>query len=444
MMFFILTKNLKALSKLVCILLISSIAVWNFAFVFIQNSVSHDFAIFWLNISSLGWCSIAVFALWLSLVLTEREKVLSKWYFYLIIFSITIFFIYKQWTGYLINDIIRQSYGWSPLWSESVWPWFFYAYYCSIPLTVLYIGYTTIKKRNYFFEKRIKLTITSGYIFFTSAVVTDIILPRLHIYSFPSIGCALALILASAIIYGITKYRLMVITPAYAASEILATMSDSLILIDTEGKIIKVNNAILNLLGYTIGEFIGSPAEILFPEQIASDTAGKLDTLAKENSFRDKQIFFRTKNGENIPVSFSCSALKDKEGNYIGIVGIARDMREFLQLQEREREIAAEKARTEALQEKAWELQIAYDKLKAAQTQLIKSEKMAAVGQLASGVAHEINNPLEVIQGSARSIIKTIKENDPLYMPLKSIDREALQCQRMILDLLTFSRQRNE
>ena len=275
-------------------------------------------------------------------------------------------------------------------------------------------------------------------------MVTDIILPRLHIYSFPSIGCALALILASAIIYGITKYRLMVITPAYAASEILATMSDSLILIDTEGKIIKVNNAILNLLGYTIGEFIGSPAEILFPEQIASDTAGKLDTLAKENSFRDKQIFFRTKNGENIPVSFSCSALKDKEGNYIGIVGIARDMREFLQLQEREREIAAEKARTEALQEKAWELQIAYDKLKAAQTQLIKSEKMAAVGQLASGVAHEINNPLEVIQGSARSIIKTIKENDPLYMPLKSIDREALQCQRMILDLLTFSRQRNE
>src|SRR5271157_3264313 len=149
MIFFILTKNLKALSKLVCVLLISSIAVWNFAFVFIQNSVSHDIALFWLNISSFGWCSIAVFALWLSLVLTNREKILSKWYFYFIIFSITILFIYKQWTGYLISDMIKQSYGWSPLWSESAWPWLFYAYYCSIPMTVLYIGYITIKKRNY-------------------------------------------------------------------------------------------------------------------------------------------------------------------------------------------------------------------------------------------------------------------------------------------------------
>src|SRR5208283_1385772 len=82
MILFVLAKNLKFLSKLACALLISSMAVWNFAFIFIQNTVSYDVAFFWLNISSIGWCSIAVLALWLSFVLTDREKLLNYWYFY--------------------------------------------------------------------------------------------------------------------------------------------------------------------------------------------------------------------------------------------------------------------------------------------------------------------------------------------------------------------------
>ncbi len=440
MIYFVLTKNLKVLSKFVCVLLISSIAVWNFAFVFIQSSVSYDIAMFWLNISSFGWCTIAVLALWLSLVLTNREKILNKWYFYIITFSITIFFIYKQWTGFLIHDIIRQSYGWSPLWSESVWPWLFYVYYLSIPMTVLFIGYATIKKRNYLFEKRIKLTISSGYIFFISAVITDIVLPRLNIHAFPSIGCILALILASAIIYGITKYRLMTITPAYAASDILATMSDSLILIDPEGKITEVNNSALNLLGYTREEIIGLPAVILFPEGSTRFLVNREAPLPGKESFDKNQNFFRTKKGEDIPVSFSISTIKDKNGDLLGIVGVARDMREILMLQKRGKELAAEKVRSEVLREKSYELQEAYEKLTAAQAKLIQSEKMAAVGQLAGGVAHEINNPIGVILGFSQSITGRIKESDPLYMPLKSIEREAVRCRKLVGDLLTFSR----
>ncbi len=440
MIFFVVSKNFKVLSKLVCILLISSIAIWNLAFTFIQGSVSHDIAIIWLNISSFGWCSIAVFALWLSLVLSNNDKILWKWYFYLI-FLIPVFFIYKQWTGYLVSDLLRQSYGWSIMWSKSVWPWFFYAYYCSIPITVLYIGYTTLKKRRYSFEKRrIILTISSGMIFFLSASLMDIVLPRLNIYSIPPSGSILALILVSAIIYGITKYRFMTITPAYAASDILATMSDSLVLISPEGKIIEVNNAALTLLGYTSEELTGSPASILFPEGAWQFLEGKESAMLKEKSFDRHQIFFRTKKGEDIPVSLSVSTMKDKEGDLIGVVGVARDMREILLLQKKEKELAAEKARTEVFQERALELQEAYDKLSTTQTQLIQSEKMAAVGQLAGGVAHEINNPMGVILGFAQSIVKGIKAGDLLYMPLKSIEREALRCRKLVGDLLTFSR----
>ncbi|MDD5065898.1 MAG: ATP-binding protein [bacterium] len=72
--------------------------------------------------------------------------------------------------------------------------------------------------------------------------------------------------------------------------------------------------------------------------------------------------------------------------------------------------------------------------------QLFQSEKMSAIGQLAGGVAHEINNPMGVILGFSQSIAKRIKDDDPLYMPLKSIEREAIRCKKLIGDLLTFSR----
>ena len=74
------------------------------------------------------------------------------------------------------------------------------------------------------------------------------------------------------------------------------------------------------------------------------------------------------------------------------------------------------------------------------QAQLLQSSKMSAVGQLAGGVAHEINNPMTVILGFSQSIIKKIREEDPLYLPLKSIEREAIRCKKLIADLLTFSR----
>ncbi len=78
--------------------------------------------------------------------------------------------------------------------------------------------------------------------------------------------------------------------------------------------------------------------------------------------------------------------------------------------------------------------------LEASQIRMHQSEKMSALGQLASGVAHEINNPLGVILGFAEGVLRRIQEGDMLEMPLKSIQREALRCKNLVQDLLTFSR----
>ena len=78
--------------------------------------------------------------------------------------------------------------------------------------------------------------------------------------------------------------------------------------------------------------------------------------------------------------------------------------------------------------------------LKNAQSKLIQSEKMSAVGQLAAGVAHELNNPLGVIMGFAQCISERVPSGDPLEMPIKSIERESIRCKNLVQDLLIFSR----
>lgn len=77
---------------------------------------------------------------------------------------------------------------------------------------------------------------------------------------------------------------------------------------------------------------------------------------------------------------------------------------------------------------------------KTLENMVLQSEKMSAVGQLAAGVAHELNNPLGIILGFAQSLAKAIKRDDPLAPSIKVIERESLRCQSLVKELLNFSR----
>lgn len=77
------------------------------------------------------------------------------------------------------------------------------------------------------------------------------------------------------------------------------------------------------------------------------------------------------------------------------------------------------------------------------QSQLIQVEKMASIGQLAGGIAHELNNPLGSILGFSQLIVRETKEDDPRKPDLHRIERAAYRCKKIIESLLSFARQRD-
>lgn len=77
--------------------------------------------------------------------------------------------------------------------------------------------------------------------------------------------------------------------------------------------------------------------------------------------------------------------------------------------------------------------------LRERQARLVASERMAVLGQLAAGVAHEVNNPIGIIRGYLRTMIPEVKDEEQ-RRELLILDEEAAACQRIAADLLAFAR----
>jgi two-component system, NtrC family, sensor kinase len=105
-----------------------------------------------------------------------------------------------------------------------------------------------------------------------------------------------------------------------------------------------------------------------------------------------------------------------------------------------------EAARTRLLQwndELRQKVEEATADLRSAQAQLVEAQKLAAIGQLGAGVAHEINNPLAGILGNAQLLMLERSEQDPDFESLRKIEQSAKRCKEITQNLLRFSQQRD-
>jgi two-component system NtrC family sensor kinase len=137
--------------------------------------------------------------------------------------------------------------------------------------------------------------------------------------------------------------------------------------------------------------------------------------VLSEGSVQEYETIHYRKDGVFVPVSLTMSRLTDSDGRTIGTVGISRDI----------------------------------SQRKALMSQVMQAERMAAVGRLAAGVAHEVNNPVAVI-GEVVGYVQDLLEQDPsirspellqeIREGLPTIQKQVQRCRSVTQRLLAFSR----
>lgn len=163
-------------------------------------------------------------------------------------------------------------------------------------------------------------------------------------------------------------------------SSVLGAMTDVLIVCDAKGRVQKVNRKLMEITGKSERELVGiNYCDLVCPKNRAQ-AAGFVSVLASGKSVEPCEIGISVPKGPPAYVSLNCAPRRDQRGRLAGMVMVGRPI-DDLKRAYRERDAAREK-------------------LDQAQERLLVSEKMAALGRLVAGVAHELNNPISFVFGN--------------------------------------------
>ena len=187
---------------------------------------------------------------------------------------------------------------------------------------------------------------------------TDGLLPALGIDA-PRLGVLSFAVFGALVTWSMHRYGFSVLAPSTFASAILESLPEGVALATPEGHVRAANPALARLLGIPPSELRGARLQSFLPSF----------TAAPDTELREQDAKLVTASG-TIPIALSATPLHDKRNALLGHVLVVRDLREVVTLRAR----------------------------------LITSARLAAVGELAAGIAHEINNPLAYIGANLRAL----------------------------------------
>jgi len=186
---------------------------------------------------------------------------------------------------------------------------------------------------------------------------------------------------------------------------LVESAEDFIFTVDADGIFQSMNSFTANFFGGHPDDFVGKDLSCLFPETVSVQQM-KLITLVYKHGKSVRGEFEWEMGGHIIWLSANFMPLKDEEHIVNIVLCIARDVTENKNLER----------------------------------QLINTEKLASMGTLAAGVAHEINNPLGVILGFCDLLLRHTDEHSQAFEDLKTIERQGLLCKQVVENLLSFAR----
>ncbi len=201
-------------------------------------------------------------------------------------------------------------------------------------------------------------------------------------------------------------------------NKIILSSPNAIMATDMRGNIIIWNQGAEEILGYKASELIGKMNVAgIYQKGMAKKVMKMMRSpeYGGIGKLRSYPIVFLRKDGEPVEGNFSAAILYDSEGKEIASVGIFVDLKDRLEMEH---------------------------KLRNTQEQLFQSEKLASIGRLAAGVAHELNNPLAAIMLYSHLVLEDLAKDDLAFENQKKVVIQADRCKKIVEGLLDFSRQR--
>jgi two-component system, cell cycle sensor histidine kinase and response regulator CckA len=181
---------------------------------------------------------------------------------------------------------------------------------------------------------------------------------------------------------------------------------DAVYMTTRDGRLVDANQAFLNLFGLTTEE--AEDMDILGIYNDPADRKRFQEDIERDGSLKDYEVKFRRKDGTVIECLMSSTLRLNKDETIVGYQGIARDVTEQ----------------------------------KLLQSQLLQAQKMEAIGTLAGGIAHDVNNLLQAVLGYADLLLMKKGPSDPDRKKLEVIQHAARDGADLVSRILTFSRKR--
>jgi signal transduction histidine kinase len=344
-------------------------AIWAFCEIAWNVAATPEAALTWMRISAIGWVPIGPIAFHALMLARDRDTAAVRAWILSLYAGSAALLVAAFTSPAVILEPLHTWWGWTPVPGPAM----------ALQLVVtggsvaagLVLGWSAVAPAAEERRRLLAVRFAIG-VPLVVASATDVVLPMLGINELPRFGTLSLALIGGIHVWGFVRYGDSILVPEGLTARVFRTLPDGMASLTLEGRVRAANERLAELLGVRAtalgGQAIGRFLSV--------------DVLTLPREVRDLECRLLPDEGAPVDVSISTLLHRDKRGLPGGIVLIVRDLREVVALRSR----------------------------------LLTSGRMAAVGELAAGIAHELNNPIAYVRANLsllREHVDTLRKELP-------------------------------